>query len=87
MSGRRSLRAARRANMRRLRLIWHVRAVHRLGERATFELVDDIARTLDAGDAVMAIAAKFASLDVDFLRAVGDDVFPGRPLRVVRVRT
>jgi hypothetical protein len=81
------LQAARAANMRRQRLIRHVRAVHRLGERATFELVDEIARALHASDTVSAIAEKLAGTNPDLLRALGGDSFPAAPLRIIGDRT
>jgi hypothetical protein len=77
-----TLAVLREASQRRARLIRHCRAVHRLGERVTFELVDEIARTLDA-ETVAALAEKFAGIDPDLLRSVGGDVFPAEPLRVV----
>jgi hypothetical protein len=78
-----SLAAARTTNQRRMRLIRDARAVHRLGERATFEAFDEIARAAGCRAMVEAVVARFAELDPVLLCVVRGDRFPLGVLRRV----
>ena len=69
---------------RRLRRQRQVERLHRLGARAVFELVDEIARHHpDIADDLDARLARFARLDPAVLAAVGADRLPGPPMRAI----
>jgi hypothetical protein len=73
------------AELRRLRRQLLASAVHKLGERALFELLDELARHHDIGDDIDRRLRRYADrLNPELLRAVGGDRFPPTPLRAVR---
>jgi hypothetical protein len=61
-----------------------VERLHRLGARAVFELLDELARHHPgiAAD-IDARLARFAQLDPALLRALGGDRFAASPMRVI----
>ena len=59
-------------------------AVHALGPRVVFELLDELARHHHAmADDIDCRLAKYAALDRRLLRGVGGDRFAPPPLRIV----
>lgn len=68
------------ARARRERL---VTALHRLGPRVVFELLDELDRHLGLGDDIDRRLERYARLDLDVLHAVGGDRFAPAPLRAV----
>ena len=82
-----SLETARRHNRRRQRLIILVRAVYRLGERATFELVDQIARETKRRPIVERVAEEIATLNPVALQITGGDRFPPAIFAVAHTMT
>lgn len=70
--------------LRRLQLQRMVAAVHALGPRAVFELLDEIGRHHDIANDIDRRLERYAALDRNMLRAVGGDRFaPWPSLRVV----
>jgi hypothetical protein len=68
---------------RRLRRQQQVEQVHRLGARVVFELLDELDRHHDLGDALDRRLARYAALDPGILPAVGGDKFALAPMRLV----
>jgi hypothetical protein len=62
----------------------HVEAIHRLGPRVVAELLDELARYHGIADDVDERLAKFATIDLQKLAAVGGHRFPPAPVFVVR---
>jgi hypothetical protein len=58
-------------------------AVHALGSRVVFELLDEIGRHHGIANDIDTRLAKYAKLDRRLLRTVGGDRFAPPPLRVV----
>lgn len=73
------------AELRRIRWQRAARAVHMLGPRALYELLDEIARYHPeiAGDLDQRLRAYAERLSPELLRAVGADRFAPQPLRLV----
>jgi hypothetical protein len=67
----------------RLRRQRSVQALHRLGARVLFELLDEIARHHGLGEDIDQRLERYAGVDPDLLRAVGGDRFARLPIRIV----
>ena len=59
-------------------------ALHRLGARATFELLDELDRRHRLGEDLDERLARYAAIEPSVLRAIGGDRFPPNPTRGVR---
>lgn len=77
-----ALAEARAANLARQRFIASVSRLCRLGPRAVFEALDELARRGDR-QLVEGIVSGVSSIDPDLLRAVSGDRFPAGLPRVV----
>jgi hypothetical protein len=61
-----------------------IQRVHGLGARVVYELVAEISRSLQPGEAIFDIVEKYAErLTPEMLRVTGGDRFPPAPLRRV----
>jgi hypothetical protein len=67
-----------RARRRRL-----IEAIHALGSRVLFELIDELDRHHGLGRDLDRRLARFAAIDPKLLRAVGGDKFAPAPMRLV----
>jgi hypothetical protein len=67
----------------RARLARSAEAVHRLGARPVFELLDEIGKRTGYWQLIAAIADDFAAIDLAALRALGGDRFAPPPIREV----
>ncbi len=67
----------------RLRRQHLARQLYRLGDRVTFEFIDELARHLRIDNEIDERLARYAQLDPDLLHAVGADSFPPVPLHAV----
>lgn len=74
--------AAKSQELRRLRRQHLARQLHRLGSRATFEFLDEIARRYGLADDIDARLARYAGADPAILQALGGDKFAPLPLRL-----
>jgi hypothetical protein len=68
---------------RRLRRQHLALRVHRLGDRAFFEFIDELDRHHALGDDLDQRLEKYAGADADLLRAIGADRFSASPVRTV----
>lgn len=71
-----SLEAARAENRRRQRFITNARIVHRLGDRATVELLNEIAERSGQRCLVESITRAYAAISPVALKITGGDGFP-----------
>lgn len=69
--------------LRRLRRQRQIEAIHRLGPRVLFELVDQLDREYGLGEEFDRLLSRFAEIDPAILRALAGDRFAVAPTRVV----
>ena len=67
-----------------LRLQRGAEHLHRLGSRATAELLAEVAEKIGGWPVILATLTEYERLSPGQVRAAGGDRFPARPLRVVR---
>jgi hypothetical protein len=77
-----SLAAARARETRALRRQQCVERIFRLGPRPVFELIQQLARSLDDAE-VDRLLVRFAALDPGILQALGGNRLPSLPIRLV----
>jgi hypothetical protein len=76
------------AGLERLRLERGAAHLHRLGPRATAELLAALTARIGGGPALLGLLAEYERLSPGMVRAAGGDRFPPRPLHLVeRVRS
>jgi hypothetical protein len=75
--------SAERQAQQRLRRQHLAGQIYRLGARALFEFLDEIARHHRLGEDIDRRLEKFASIDPALLSAVGGDRFAPAPMRLV----
>ena len=66
--------------LRRLKRQRQVTAIHGLGARVVFELLDELDRRYGLGEGLDLRLERYAGINPDVLRAVGGDSFPAAPI-------
>lgn len=69
-----------------LQLARNVSQLHRLGERALYEMLVELGADHQIRAEIETKVARFAAIDPIILRALGGDCFPEQPLRIVARR-
>ena len=70
------------SEIRRLRRQHQIERICQI-PRIAFELIDELDRYHNLGEDLDRRLERYASLDVEILRALGADRFPPRPLRII----
>ena len=79
-----AIRASRNCDAADLRLQRNVAKVHRLGARAMYQLLRELAAITGHRATVEAVVARYAAIDQAHLYVAGGDRFAPRPLLPVR---